>query len=347
MGDLLIWLGIAICITQSATMSGLNLAVFSLSRLRLEVAANGGSREAARILAFRKDANFALATILWGNVAVNVLLTLLADSVLLGVSSFLFSTVVITIMGEIMPQAYFKRHALRVASLLSPLLRVYQILLWPVARPSGMLLDKFVGTEEVPWFGEKELTDMLRHHADAATTEVGYVEAMGAINFLALDDLPVTREGESIDPESILQLKFEGTQPEFPPFERTPQDAFLKSLAASERKWVVLIDDRNEPRLVLNANSFLREALFGEESFNPMMMCHRPLIIRNPERTIGQILGRLTVLSEKPGDDVIDYDLVLVWTADERRIITGADILGRLLRRIVKNIAIPPTPPKD
>jgi len=33
-------------------------------------------------------------------------------------------------------------------------------------------------------------------------------------------------------------------------------------------------------------------------------------------------------------DDVIDEDIILVWGA-ERRIITGADILGRLLRGIV------------
>jgi hypothetical protein len=30
-------------------------------------------------------------------------------------------------------------------------------------------------------------------------------------------------------------------------------------------------------------------------------------------------------------DDVIDHDLILLW-ADEKRVITGADILGRLLR---------------
>jgi hypothetical protein len=37
----------------------------------------------------------------------------------------------------------------------------------------------------------------------------------------------------------------------------------------------------------------------------------------------------------KPGneDDVIDDDLILVW-GGQRRIITGADLLGRLLRGI-------------
>ena len=42
MCDMLTWLGITFCITQSATFSGLNLAVFSLSRLRLETAVESG-----------------------------------------------------------------------------------------------------------------------------------------------------------------------------------------------------------------------------------------------------------------------------------------------------------------
>jgi hypothetical protein len=32
-------------------------------------------------------------------------------------------------------------------------------------------------------------------------------------------------------------------------------------------------------------------------------------------------------------DDVVEYDLVLVW-AEQRRVITGSDILGRLLRGV-------------
>ena len=79
-----------------------------------------------------------------------MLLTLLSNSVLAGVSSFLFSTVVITLVGEIIPQAYFSRHALRMAALLGPALRCYQYLLYPVAKPSGLLL--IGGSEKKAFF---------------------------------------------------------------------------------------------------------------------------------------------------------------------------------------------------
>lgn len=185
MNDALIWLGIALCLSQSATFSGLNLAVFSLSRLELEVAAEGGDRRARAVLALRRDANRTLTTILWGNVAINVLLTLLADSVLAGLAAFLFSTVLITIVGEVIPQAYFSRHALRVAALLAPVLRFYRVLLWPLAWPSGRLLDAWIGPEGMPWLRERDLRQIIEQHARDPKTEISRVEAIGAINFLA------------------------------------------------------------------------------------------------------------------------------------------------------------------
>jgi len=93
MNDTLIWLGIAFCVSQSALFSGSNIAVFSLSRLRLEAAAAAGDKTAASALELRRDANFTLVTILMGNVAINVLLTMLADSVMAGVLALYWGTV--------------------------------------------------------------------------------------------------------------------------------------------------------------------------------------------------------------------------------------------------------------
>ena len=159
--ELLIWLGILLCISQSAMFSGMNLAMFSLSRLRLDIEQSTGNPAARKILAMREDSNFLLTTILWGNVGVNVLLTLLSDSVLAGVSAFLFSTVVITFFGEIMPQAYFSRNALKVASFLAPVLRFYQFVLYPVAKPFAVMLDLWLGKEGIQYFRERNLRELI------------------------------------------------------------------------------------------------------------------------------------------------------------------------------------------
>jgi CBS domain containing-hemolysin-like protein len=63
----------------SALFSGLNLAVFSVSQLRLQIEADSGNRDAMRVLDLRKNSNQVLATIVWGNVGTNVFLTLLSD----------------------------------------------------------------------------------------------------------------------------------------------------------------------------------------------------------------------------------------------------------------------------
>jgi CBS domain containing-hemolysin-like protein len=70
--------------------SGLNVAFFSVNRLELEVAGEH-SPAARKVLAMRQDANFLLTTILWGNVGINVLMALLSNSVLAGVSAFILA----------------------------------------------------------------------------------------------------------------------------------------------------------------------------------------------------------------------------------------------------------------
>ncbi len=332
----LVWIGIVLCLSQSAMFSGLNLALFSISRLRLEVEASKGDRRAIRVLAFRKDSNFALTTILWGNVGVNVILALLANSVLVGVLAFLFSTVVITFFAEIMPQAYFSRHALRMVSLLWPVLRFYQILLSPVAKPTAMLLDRWLGPEGIQYFAEKDFKEVIKRHIESGDADIDAVEGLGALNFLAIDDLMAIQEGETLDTRSLVALQFVDGSPVFPDFARSSSDPFLQRIQASQRKWVVLIDDADQPRLVLDADGFLRAALFGTGQVAPLDYCHEPILIMDVRIPLGEVMQRLKVEAEGQGDDVIDKDIVLVWWGPTRRIITGADILGRLMRGIAQ-----------
>lgn len=331
--ETVIWIGIVVCLSQSAIFSGLNLALLGLSRLRLEAEAETGNKHAQKILAMRRDSNFLLTTLLWGNVSVNVLLTLLSDSVLSGVSAFMFSTVGITAVGEIMPQAYFSRNALRVGALLLPVVRLYQFLLFPVAKPSALLLDGWLGREGIPFMRERDLREVIRLHMDAHEAEMSAVEGLGALNFLALDDLPIAQEGEPVSPASIIELPLGDELPLFPEFQRRADDPFLQLVQSSGEKWIIIVDGHQVPRLVLNSDSFLRAALLGPGPCNPYAFCHRPLLVEDPATHLGKLLHRLRVDAKGHEDDVVDLDVILLW-AKERRIVTGADLLGRLLRGI-------------
>ena len=166
MPDALTWLLIVVCLTQSATFSGLNLALFSWARLNLESEVAQGNKQALAVLRLRLNANLLLCTILWGNVAVNVLLAMLSDSVMTGVAAFFLSTFGITLFGEIMPQAWFSRNALRAGAALSPVIRFYQVLLYPLAKPSSLILDKWIGPEGPNFLREEDFEVMLERHIE-------------------------------------------------------------------------------------------------------------------------------------------------------------------------------------
>lgn len=331
--DTLVWVGIFVCLCHSAMFSGLNLAFFSLSRLRLEAEAGTGNQAAARILKLRKNANFLLTTILWGNVAINVLLTLLSNSVMAGVVAFAFSTMLITFAGEILPQAYFSRHAMRMASMLSPVMRFYQRVLYPVAKPSAWVLDRLIGEERVLYFRERQLKGVIEQHIDSDGAEIDFVEGRGALNFLDIDDVPISDEGETVDPASIITLPARVDLPTIPDA-KSPADPFARAVNASGKKWVILVDESGKPQLVLNADEYLRALMSDPSSLDPYEQCHRPIVIDDPDMPLGHIIAEVKQGMASDSDETIDKDIVLLWTDDTKKVITGADLLGRLLRGI-------------
>jgi metal transporter CNNM len=327
-----VWLGIVACIVQSALFAGLNLAVFSLSLLRLQVEADGGNADAASVLDLRKDANQVLATIVWGNVTTNVLLTLLSDSVLAGVYAFLFSAVAITLLGEIFPQASFSRNALRMTSRFLPFLNFYMFALYPLTKPTAMVLDAWLGKEGITYLAEKDIRSLLARSA-VSGGDIGRVEAAGEQNFLDLDDVLVSEEGEPVDPQSIISLPLANGRCILPKFARSPDDPFLRQVEASDKKWIIVTNPGGEPVFVIDSHHFLRDALFDQLDNDPSTYWHRPIIVRDMKTCLGSVIGQMRVCAERPGDDVIDNDLILVW-GPQKRIITGSDLLGRLMRNI-------------
>jgi metal transporter CNNM len=333
--DVLVWVGIILCLSQSALFSGLTIGFFGLSRLRLEVESATKDRVAIRILQLRKDSNFLLATLLWGNVGVNVLLTLLTDSLLTGISAFCVSTFAITIFGEILPQAYLSRNAMRVGAALIPVIKFYQVLFYPIAKPTAFVLDLWLGKEGIQYFLEDEIIALIKQHIKALDSNVDLIEGLGAINFLTLDDVKVVEEGERVDPNSIVQLTFNKGKPVFPDLSSDMGIKLIERINKTDKKWVVITDAEEKARFVLNADALLRGLSKSPNHDDPMSHCHKPILVTKRETTIGETIRRFTVNAEHPKDDVIDQDIILFWN-QEKRVITGADILGRLLRGIVR-----------
>lgn len=336
MDSLLIWIGIFFCVTQSAMFSGLNLAFFSLTRLRLEIEVEAlKSKGANKVLLMRKDSNFLLTTILWGNVGINVLLTLLSDSVMTGLVSFTFSTVIITFFGEIIPQAYFSRNALKMASLLAPVLRFYQFVLYPVAKPSAILLDKWLGKEAIQFLPEEIIKKFIQKHLEGRESEIDRIEGIGAINFLNIDDTKVIDEGEEINPKSIVKLTTnKDDELVFPEHQPLVNDPFIKRINDSGEKWIIFTDEDNIPKLALDADGFIR-SIYSEQPVEDILKyCHKPMILDDENIDLGTLIFNLRQRSDRYSDTPIDRDIAIIWLDYTKKIITGADIFGRLLKGI-------------
>ena len=329
------WAGIFLCLSQSAMLSGLNLACFSISRIQLEIEAAQDKEDAIKVLDLRKDTNFLLTTILWGNVGVNTLLALLSGSVLGGIAAFLFSTVFITVFAEIFPQAYFSRNALKVASLLSPVVRFYQFLLYPVAKPTAKILDLWLGPEGVHYVREEMLKQYLLRSMGMSGSEISAFEGKGAVNFLALDSRRVGDEGSILAPRSIVRLTAVDGRLELPTPGTPGWNAFVAQVQASEERWVVLTDSADAPRLLLDADRFLRAAFSSSESdLGPRDYGVEPVVTTNPNDTLEKVLANAKV----PENDSTERGIILLW-GKQRRIITHFDVLKRLFQGV-----LPPIP---
>jgi hypothetical protein len=277
-----------------------------------------------------------LCTILWGNVSVNVLLALLSDSMFAGVWAFVFSTVGITFFGEIMPQAYFSRHALRVGALLAPLIRFYQLLLYPVAKPCAVILDGWIGPEGPSFYRERDIEIILEKHIREQDSEISANEGRGALNFLDLDDRYISSEGNTIVPETIYSFPLSLDLPVLPKLGTPEGDAFVDSLKKHVGLWAVIVGEKGMPQLVLETSDYLGALYSRGGDVDAYDFCHRPVVVHNDEIQLDSVLGEFVVEATDKDDHVVDRDVVLYWTKEEKRIITGADIFGRLLRGIAR-----------
>lgn len=156
------WSLILFCVSQSAVFSGLNLAFFSVSKLRLTIEKEKGNPDAEKILKLREDSNFLLTTILWGNVGINVMLALISESVLTRGGRVCLFHGHHHNSGRNHAPGFFSRHAIRSGALLSPVIRFYRVLLFPVAKPSAWVLDQWLGKEAIPYFQEDDFRQLKK-----------------------------------------------------------------------------------------------------------------------------------------------------------------------------------------
>src|SRR5262249_30704382 len=155
-------------------------------------------------------------------------------------------------------------------------LRFYLFALYPLTKPTAMVLDAWLGKEGITWLAERDIRSLLAHSA-VSGGDIGRIEAAGAQNFLDPHDVLVSEGGEAGPSTSIISLPLASGRCVLPKFERSPDDPFLRQVDASDKKWVIVTDLQGEPVFVLDSHHFLRDALFDELNTDPSTYWHRPI----------------------------------------------------------------------
>lgn len=180
---------VALLVLLSGCFSGLTLGFFSLNLTSLERKMKLGNKEAAKVYPIRKNGNLLLCTLLLGNVAVNSTMAIFLGNIATGLVAGLISTGLIVVFGEIIPQAIFSRHALKLGASTVWLVRLFIFLLYPIAAPMAWLLNKGLGEELATIWNKKEIEEIIRHHEDAEESEIDEDEERILLGALAYSDM--------------------------------------------------------------------------------------------------------------------------------------------------------------
>ncbi len=173
-------------IALAAIFSGLNLGFMSLDTFELKRKAELGDKNARKVYQVRRRGNLLLVTLLTGNVAVISALSIVLDSVFHGLVAGILTTILITIFGEIMPQAVVARYALQIGAQFTGLVRFIMILLFPVCAPVAWVLDRLLGDELPTVYSKPELARIIEEHRNHKESGLDQDEvriAHGALSF--------------------------------------------------------------------------------------------------------------------------------------------------------------------
>lgn len=328
--EILIWLGILFCALSAAIFSGLNLAYFSVSYLRLTILAKKNNPNALKVLALRKKPNFLLSTILWGNVSYNVLLTLLTSSVMAGVTSFLFSTIVLTLVGEILPQSFFSRKALKFGAFFEPMIRFYQLILYPISWPTTLALNHFFGKESPKYYSEQDLISLIKEHYQSEDGAISKTEGLGAIHFLELDDRLIKDVGTKIPIKQTIELEFEEDQVKPFKYIPHPEDPFVKKCAKINHPEAIICNKNKEPQLILNIDAFLRHIFMTQLPLDINRFCYKPIIVTDPTAIVSEVLKHFETNKIKDLDRVY----IIYWKDKTHKIIQSEELIYLLMKEI-------------
>jgi putative hemolysin len=327
-----------VCIFFSAFFSGVEIAFFSISELKLRALAEAGNATAKMAHYLRSHPQRLLSTILIGNNLANIsaasLGTLIAlrlvGSEAVAIATALL-TLVILIFGEIVPKTLAAKHALTVTVWVAYPIYWLETLLTPILFVLEPLIVKLTGGRglSVPFATEEELKMVLDESEKTGvleTDEVKMIKNVFLLNDITAEDTMTPRTymfalDGNLTIEAAKDQLFDSIHSRIPIFDRSPDNIVgilykttaLKKLAQGDGA-VRLADIATPPLFVPSgkpADELIKQ--FQQEKR------HMAIVVNE----FGEVIGVVTL------EDLIEEVV--------GEILDETDVTDELIKRIGKN----------
>ncbi|CAF3899413.1 unnamed protein product [Rotaria sordida] len=206
----------------SGFFSGLNLGLMSMSVNDLCLIAESEDTTlryyVRRVLPLRKRGNYLLCSIVLANVLVNSLGTVLLDSLVHGLFAVIVSTIMIVLMGEIIPQAICSRYGLVISAHTHVIIWISMIITGIISYPLGFILDKILGQEFTASYTRDQIAVMLTQiNADIEKPELDVITGVLSLRkktvkeaMTWLSDVFMIDKDRTTDAELLLEVHKHG-----------------------------------------------------------------------------------------------------------------------------------------
>lgn len=160
----------AFLVLAGGVFAGLTLGLMGQDEVYLKVIATSGEpheqRDARKVLKLiDRGKHWVLVTLLLSNVITNETLPIVLDRVLGGGwPAVVSSTASIVVFGEVIPQSVCVRYGLQIGAFLSPFVLALMYLMFPLAYPIAMLLDRILGEDHGTIYKKSGLKTLVTLH---------------------------------------------------------------------------------------------------------------------------------------------------------------------------------------
>jgi metal transporter CNNM len=155
---------VAVLVFFSAICSGLNIALMALDINSLRRKAKLGNVEAQRALELRSQTHLTLSSILLTNVAAVSATSLVLEEHFNGFIAGALGTLLIVVLGEVVPQAIFAKRPLFWVSRFAPVLKFMIVVTYVISKPLQLLLNKLIGHAPHSLQSRHELGLLIAEH---------------------------------------------------------------------------------------------------------------------------------------------------------------------------------------